>query len=164
MKFVEIIETLPQLVKTKLEDLKQMRERPDFHPEPSAFVHIQIVTDRLIPTGDKDLIATGIFHDICKFDTMKINPKTGFPTSPGHDSEAVKLIDNNKDIQDWIIGFGADLENVKTLVGNHMRIHQLDVMRPFKRDNFISTLKTQGVFDKLVLFGKADDMLNDFKL
>jgi dUTPase len=162
MTFLDIIPSLPQIVKTKLEDLKQMRERPDFHPEPSAFVHTQIVTDRLIPTGDKDLIATGIFHDICKFDTMKINPKTGFPTSPGHELAAVKLIDSNKDIQDWIIGFGADLDNVKTLVENHMRIHQLDVMRPFKRDKFISTIAAQGIFDKLVLFGKADNMLKSF--
>ena len=44
MTFRDIIQTAPHIVQRKLEQLKFLRERPDFHPEPSAFHHIEIVT------------------------------------------------------------------------------------------------------------------------
>ena len=72
----------PNIVQDKLEDLKTLRERPDFHPEPSTFDHIYIVTERLMETNDMDLVLAGLLHDICKLDCMKINPRTGWPTSP----------------------------------------------------------------------------------
>ena len=91
MTFQQLISTAPSIVQSKLEELKTLRERPDYHPEPSTFHHIEIVTNRLIQTGDPDLIMAGILHDICKLDCKKINPKTGHPTSPGHDIAAFDL-------------------------------------------------------------------------
>ena len=105
--FEDWIKILPQSIVDKLNDLKGMRERPDFHPEESAFIHVKIVTERLIRTGDIDLIIAGIFHDIAKFDTMKINPKTGHPTSPGHDSVGARLV---VDHSNWVASTGADVE------------------------------------------------------
>jgi len=132
MTFQEIIKDAPLIVQRKLEQLKFLRERPDYHPEPSAFHHIQIVTDRLIPTGNTDLILAGILHDICKFDTVRENPKTGFPTSPGHDKAAEELILNNNTILSWIHQYGGSALRISAICGAHMRFHQLGNMRPAK--------------------------------
>jgi hypothetical protein len=164
MTFQEIIKDAPHIVQRKLEQLKFLRERPDFHPEPSAFVHIQIVTDRLIPTGNANLIMAGIFHDIMKFDTVKENPKTGFPTSPGHDDEAFYLVMSNNPVRAFCVQNGADPDIVALICKNHMRFHQLGQMRPAKRDRQIQTWTDQGIFDMLQIFGAADNMLEDFDL
>lgn len=164
MTFQDIIQNAPYIIKRKLEQLKFLRERPDYHPEPSAFHHIQIVTDRLIQTGNPDLIMAGVLHDICKFDTVRQNPKTGFPTSPGHDDAAHDLILNDQSIQDFIRQNGAKVTMVANICKAHMRFHQLGQMRPAKRDKQIQDWTDQGIFDLLKVFGAADNMLVDFDL
>ena len=42
--FNDLVETAPSTVKIKLFSNMSLRERPDFHPEASAFEHIKIVT------------------------------------------------------------------------------------------------------------------------
>jgi hypothetical protein len=162
--FNEIIEGAPHIVKRKLEQLKFLRERPDFHPEPSAFHHIQIVTDRLIPTGNPDLIMAGIFHDICKFDTVRENPKTGWPTSPGHDDAAFELVMENNQVRAFCVQHDANPDTVALICKNHMRFHQLEQMRPVKRDKQIQDWTDQGIFRMLQIFGAADDMLKEFTI
>jgi hypothetical protein len=164
MNFTQIIDTAPHIIKRKLEQLKFLRERPDFHPEPSAFHHIQIVTDRLIPTGNPNLIMAGVLHDIAKFDTVKQNPKTGFPTSPGHDDVAFTLVMDNMQVRAFCTQHNADPDTVALICKNHMRFHQLGDMRPVKRDRQIQDWKDQGIFDMLQIFGAADNMLADFDL
>jgi hypothetical protein len=162
MTFQEIIKDAPLIVQRKLEQLKFLRERPDYHPEPSTFHHIEIVTDRLIQTEDPDLIMAGILHDICKLDCKVINPKTGQPTSPGHDKASHDLIMKDMGIQQWITKNGADFIKVAGIVLGHMRFHQLGKMRPFKRDKQIQDWKDQGIWDKLRFHGAADNMLVEF--
>ena len=164
MTFQDLITTAPPVIQRKLEQLKFLRERPDFHPEPSAFAHIQIVTERLIPTGDMDLILSGVLHDICKFDTVKMNEKTGWPTSPGHDQAAFDLIFSSLSIKDWIRDNGGDEVNVALICKGHMRFHQLGDMRPAKREDQIAEWTDLGIFDKLQIFGAADNMLAEFDL
>ena len=164
MTFTDIIQTAPHIIQRKLEQLKFLRERPDFHPEPSAFHHIQIVTDRLIPTGNPNLIMAGVLHDIAKFDTVRQNPKTGFPTSPGHDDVAFQLIMDNMQVRAFCTQHGANPDTVALICKNHMRFHQLGQMRPAKRDKQIQDWTDQGIFDMLQIFGAADNMLVDFDL
>jgi hypothetical protein len=164
MNFIELISTAPQIVKEKLEQLKTLRERPDYHPEPSTFHHIEIVTERLMQTGDPDLIMAGVLHDICKLDCKRINPKTGNPTSPGHDTAAFDLIKETPAIQSWITDNGADPHIVAHICLGHMRFHQLGQMRPAKRDNQIQKWKEIGIWEKLQFHGAADNMLVDFDL
>lgn len=164
MTFLDLIKTAPPVILRKLEQLKFLRERPDFHPEPSAFHHIQIVTDRLIPLGDPDLFLAGVLHDICKLDTVKMNEKTGFPTSPGHDQAAFDLILSSSSITDWIRENGGDEVNVAIICKGHMRFHQLGDMRPAKREYQIAEWTDLGIFDKLQIFGAADNMLEDFDI
>jgi hypothetical protein len=164
MNFKELIQGAPDLILEKLEALKGLRERQDYHPEPSTFHHIEIVVNRLIPTGDPDLIMAGVLHDICKLDCKVINPKTGNPTSPGHDKAACELIHNNRDIRQWITDKGGDWRKVAGIVFGHMRFHQLGQMRPFKREKQIQEWKDQGIWDGLSIHGAADNMIEEFDL
>lgn len=164
MTFLDLIKTAPPVILRKLEQLKFLRERPDFHPEPSAFHHLQIVTDRLTTIGDMDLVMAGILHDICKFDTVKMNEKTGFPTSPGHDQAAHDLIINNQAVNSWIISNGGNAKRVSLICKGHMRFHQLGDMREVKREAQIAEWTDQGIFEKLQIFGAADNMIEDFDI
>jgi len=154
MTFNNIIQTLPENIFNKLLSLKNLTERKDFHPEENCFLHVQIVTNRCIAFGDNDLICAGIFHDLHKLDTMKINPKTGNPTSPGHDSWARKTVQTDNVVRQWITDFGADPDTVACLCGEHMRIHQMSQMRPVKQ----KMLMELPFFDKLAVFACFDDM------
>ena len=153
--FNDILNQAPAHIQAKFNDLAGMRERPDFHPEPSAKHHIEIVVNRALAFGDADLVMAAFFHDVHKFDTMKINPKTGHPTSPGHDKWAQKTVMNDPDVRKFITDFGADPDTVAGLCGQHMRFHQMDNMKPAKQD----ALKALPFFKKLEIFGMFDNML-----
>jgi hypothetical protein len=150
----------PNIVQDKLEDLKTLRERPDFHPEPSTFDHICIVTERLMETNDMDLVLAGLLHDICKLDCMKINPRTGWPTSPGHAEAAARLILDNPEIMKWIAELEADVDTVAELCKHHMRFHQYGDMKASKQEAF----RNMKIWDKLCFIGAADNMLEDFDI
>lgn len=150
--------SFPRRMKRKLEQLKFLRERPDYHPEKSANEHIKIVTTRLTETGDIDLICTGIFHDIGKFSCVEENPKTGYPTSPGHDKYAYNLIMNSEECKNYIASLGGNYEKVALLCKEHMRIKQFDKMKRSKREDF----KKMEIFKELLIFTEADNMLKEF--
>lgn len=150
--FEELLALAPQEIKDLAEGLKDLNERPDFHPEDNAFEHIKIVTERLMQTGDPDLIMAGLFHDIAKKITAKPNPKSGWPTSPGHDKVGAGLARKHGS---FIEDMGADLSNVIEICGEHMRIKQMSQMRPHKQQ----IIRDLGTFDKLEIFTKADNML-----
>jgi len=166
MTFQQLISSAPRIVRKKLEQLKFLRERPDFHPEKSCFEHIRIVTERLMETGDADLILSGVLHDICKLDTVRENPKTGWPTSSGHDQAAYDLImeDATGEIQEWISDNGGNVTNVANICLNHMRFHQLPNMRTSKKEAQVLEWEHKGILKKLEIFGAADNMLATFDL
>ena len=164
MNFELRIESAPTVIKRKLVQLKFLNERPDFHPEPSVFEHIKIVSERLEQTGNIDLILSGILHDICKLDVVKENQKTGWPTSPGHEDAAFDLIIHSSEIIDWIFKNGGNWFKVANIVKNHGRIHQLPEMREAKRLKNIQEWKEQGIWESLQIFGNADNMLQEFDL
>ena len=164
MTFEEFIDNAPNCVKLKLSECKGLRERPDYHPEESAYEHIKIVTERLIPTGDINLVLAGVFHDICKADTAKINPKTGWPTCPGHDTAAFDFIAQSLGARSWIRIKGGDEAIVSGISLNHMKFHQIGAMKETKRETYIQKWKDQGIWDYLQIFGAADNMLVDFDI
>jgi hypothetical protein len=155
MDFEFIFNHAPEVCQSKFTRLAQLRERPDFHPEASAAKHIEIVTNRCIATGDPNLIMTGFFHDIFKAETARINPKNGHPTCPGHDAAAERFIRENVDVQNFIKLFKADVDTVAWLCGQHMRIAQINAMRPSKQAAF----RAMPHFGLLEVFHVADDML-----
>jgi hypothetical protein len=159
MEFEKIIIHLPKLLKIRLEALKYLVERKDYHPEESCYEHIKIVYNRLKKTRDKDLMLAALLHDICKVDTIKFNNKTGYPSCPGHESKIYYLIFNDKEIQEFISNFGGDIINVAELCREHMRIKRFAEMRKSKQEK-MKALKT---YHKLLIFSKADNMLEPFE-
>ena len=155
MKFQFIFDHAPQRIQDMFLELGQLRERPDFHPEESAAKHIEIVTDRCIAMDNANLIMTGFFHDLFKAKTARLNPKNGFPTCPGHDTMSERFINENEEVQAFIRSFKAQPETVAWLVGQHMRIAQIGVMRQSKQDAF----RAQPNFRLLEAFHCADNML-----
>lgn len=154
MTFEFILNHAPQIVQDKFPALRQLRERPDFHPEESAAEHIRIVTERCIRSNNPNLIMTAFFHDLFKAETARPNPKTGWPTCPGHDTKGEAFIRDNVEVQNFIRSFGAEWEIVAWLVGQHMRIAQIDNMRASKQAAF----RAEPHFDALVAFHFCDDM------
>ena len=92
---------------------------------------------------------TGIFHDIGKDSTTAINPKTGKLSAIGHEKVSASLVIFHQDV---IESFGGNTLMVHDMVLNHMKIHQIDKMRPFKQDKF----RNMDFFDKLDKFSQAD--------
>lgn len=155
MKFQFIFDHAPQRVQDMFLELSRLRERPDYHPEESAAKHIEIVTDRCIASNNANLIMTGFFHDLFKAQTARPNPKNGFPTCPGHDTMSERFINENADIQEFIRSFKATPEIVAWLVGQHMRIAQIGVMRASKQEAF----RAHPNFRLLEAFHCCDNML-----
>ncbi len=158
MTFESIIENAPLIVKNKLEQLKFLQERPDYHPEPSTYHHIRIVTNRLIKKGySMELILSGVLHDICKFDCVKQNLQTGYPTSPEHGKYAARLIEEDLNILTWLDSFNVDVCRIIDICGYHMRIQQYQFMKPNKKQQ----IEELDCFQDLLLFTACDDMLSE---
>ena len=165
--FEEILVDAPESVIELLEGLKTLRERPDYHPEESAFLHTKIVVNRLIESKDVRLIMAGLFHDLFKLKCATVNEKNGFPSSPGHDDEAAKFIRENKDVQDYIESkcaserrvHGTHAEDVAILCEQHMRFKAIGEMSSKKR----WALMEHRLFFKLCIFILADRMLFDWE-
>ena len=153
--FDELYILLPHDVKLKLEGLKTLRENPQWHSESSCYEHIKIVVTRLIKTGDIDLVLAGLFHDLGKLQCAKLNPKTGYPSTIGHENIGGELVFENRS---FIKTLGGNVDTVYDIVKNHMRIQQYDNMRPHKKHE----MEGLSVYKKLLIFTKADDMLNEF--
>lgn len=160
LTFEDIIRKLPSVYRRRLTQLKFLRERPDFHPEPSTFHHIQIVTERLFETNDPVLVVSGVLHDIFKFDCVEVNEKTGFPTSPGHDKYASEAVKNDLKLREFCESMGADPDEVAYICEQHMRVKGIGVMKPKKAEE----LRSNPLFNKLEIFTLADNMLSDFKV
>ena len=149
-KFDDIINKFPSDLKNRILNLKNVDQRRDFHPEGDVLTHTKVVFDRLTDTTDDiDILLASIFHDIGKDSTSAINPKTGKLSSIGHEKVSASLVNFHQDV---IKDLGGDPQMVHDIVLNHMKIHQIDKMRPFKQDKF----RNMNFFDKLNKFSQAD--------
>lgn len=155
--FEEIVCLLPENTRNELERLKTYKEDNTYHPESSVFEHIKIVTNRLIQTGDIDLIISAVYHDIGKLIAAEQTLiKSGKFRAFGHDKISGKFVLNDKD---FIESIGGNIKNVHEIVVNHMRIGLINEMRKEKA----LIMKSLPTYEKLLLFSQADNMLNDFE-
>lgn len=156
----KILDLMPQEVIEHLEGLKTLVERPDFHCHPEekcCYDHIRIVTERLIPLGDLDLIFAGVFHDIGKLVTNVGNEKTGWPSAPEHDRYGAKMVE--KYAGDLYM-LGANPKAVRYIVRFHMMINNYHNLN--KRKWAYQEIASSEYFDKLLWFNRADDMTKPF--
>lgn len=156
--FDELVSLAPDNIKSELERLKTYKENNDYHPEDNVYEHIKIVTERLIKTNDINLILSGLFHDITKLIACEITfDKTGKFRSFGHDKLSADFVIKNKE---FIVSLGGNVDEIYSIVINHMRIGIFDVMGDKKRNE----MRKLPIFDKLCIFARADDMLNKFEI
>lgn len=170
--FDEILERAPQHIKDLYADLEDLGERKDYHPEDSTSEHIRIVTERLRETNDMTMVMSGLFHDLGKYIAAKREKQNNFVTededwlkrkknaelkSYGHEFVGAKLVRENFA---WILDMGAEPDDVEEIVANHMRIKQMHKMKKTKQE----LMKQLKNYERLLVFSRADNMLEEFKL
>jgi hypothetical protein len=146
----------PPKIKDYIDKCKNTPQSPEWHPESDVYTHIKIVFNRAKRYSDINLMLAAIFHDLGKVDTTK--PHFTIPgkiTSKFHEIVSCELIKENRE---WIESFGADYDIIYYIVAMHMRIKNIDEMRPFKRD----ALKKHKYFSQLERFTRFDDMKIDY--
>jgi hypothetical protein len=165
MSYLEsLIPTLPKSVQIRLEAAINIEHNPEYHPEGSVFNHIRIVVERCAQYNDKIMIAAAVLHDICKVDTAKINPKTGYFSFIGHEVVAAKLIASDVEIQNWIGNFCGfeNIDTVREIVYYHMMIHKIGEMRAGKVEKYKKIWNDLGIWEYLIKHSAADNMLVEF--
>lgn len=143
----ELISVLPLELKELLFKQWGAKQNPEWHPEGNTLKHILIVLKRAYHfyPDDPNMIMAALFHDLGKMETYDINPKTGKPTAYGHENVSTMYVNKFKD---WISSFdGTDIEEIKYLVSNHMKVKPStwDKMRDIKKE----PIQSHQSFDKL---------------
>jgi len=150
-RFHELLILCPEVLKSRIEDLRSIEQRPDFHPEGNVYVHTQIVVNRLARYQDLDLSWAAMFHDIGKDETTKPDDK-GVLQAIGHEDVSANLV---AEYGLFLESQGTDPKRVFQIVKQHMRIHLFDQMKLGKQMG-MRRLETFGL---LQLHAVADDML-----
>lgn len=155
--FEQLLSLAPQHVQDEINRLKTYEDNNEFHPEENVYEHVKIVVNRLITTGDINLIISGLYHDIGKLLAAEETlTKTGKFRSFGHEFIGAKWVKKDKD---FIESMGGNIDMVVEIVSNHMRMKQMSKMKRSKQD----VVKALPTYDKLCIFTKADNMLEEFK-
>jgi len=99
-----------------------------------------------------NLSIAAFFHDLGKADTTAPNNKGGY-SAIGHEIVSAKLV---KKYREWIESLGADFDEVYGIVNDHMRVKQMDEMKPNKQED----MRQRPHFEKLNHFTGFDNMKN----
>jgi hypothetical protein len=153
----ELVSSAPEELQNVLKKCEETHQSGIWHPEaPNAKVphnvlaHIRLVYDRASATGDINLAIAAFFHDLGKADTTAKNKRGGW-SAHGHENVSARLVNRHAG---WVEEIGGSPAEVEEIVGNHMRIKQMEEMRPAKQD----AMKTLNTYDQLLQFTKCDDM------
>jgi len=146
----ELYDLAPQEIKDYIDKCNDTPQGTDWHPEGCVGIHNKLVYDRARESGDLNLAIAAFFHDLGKVDTTAPNKKGGW-SAHGHERVSARLADKYKQ---WIGSIGGKSAKVKEIVSQHMRIKQMDGMRPAKQQ----VMKDNPYYRELQQFTKFDDM------
>lgn len=155
--FTDFYNNCPDELREILDKAKTTPQTFQWHPEVWVYDHIKVVFNRTKRTGDFDLMLAAFFHDLGKvFATKphKSGDKTKWPSS-GHAEISAKYVEKYKN---WIEELGGNYDKIYMIVAEHMRIKDIDVMRPHKSQK----LKDNKFYPNLQTFTSFDDMLKDY--
>lgn len=127
-----------------LNNTKDFKDHPTWHPENSLYHHILLVTYRAyVFYNEPNLVMAGLLHDICK--PIGAIWHDGYQRNVYHAKQAYDLIQSNDDIKYLIKSNGADYEIVSLICKHHMdkKVTKNNKHVPFIEDFF-----------------KLDDMVN----
>lgn len=140
----------PFRLKALIGSTKRIQQNPIWHPEIFVFNHINYVTTRLfLKYNDINLTLAGLFHDLGKIDTTKWDEDRKTWTAHDHETYSVKYVDQ---YSWWINNRGGDVDIIKYIVKNHMRIKYFDSMKRGKKIQLFE----HPYFDLLLKFNSAD--------
>lgn len=148
--FDEIVKISPIEIREILDQCENTPQSPKWHPEGNVLKHIRIVYNRARKTEDINFALAAFFHDLGKSTTTKLNNKGGW-SSIGHEHASEKILLRHSD---WIINLGGNIETIRGIVINHMRIKLMDEMRPVKRKE----LMANPYYELLLTFSQFDNM------
>lgn len=145
--FKELLLMFPKEVRDKVMRLKCVPQNPKWHPEGNTLKHTILVVRRAIEhsKNDADMIIAALFHDVGKYDTHDTHPKTGQPTAYGHEKVSAQEVEKYKDA---IEAIGGNVNRIKGIVANHMRIKRYQDMKQKKKEQ----MEAMEIFDDLQFF------------
>ena len=182
LKFLELYPNAPQILYEMLQNCVGSPEHPIYHPEGTLDKHIDIVIERAMEKNTKELHFAACLHDICKhghlecistdahpysyqIGRLKEIPEGVYWQNINHAQHAVKFCELPL-VSKWILSHGVNLDKVKMIVGNHMRMKNYltgekggkNGMKPSKRDAMKKELEL--VWEDLYYFSSyCDSML-----
>ena len=148
--FDELYATAPQELKDYIDKCDDTPQGTDWHPEGCVGIHIRLVYDRARASGDINLALAAFLHDLGKVDTTAPNKRGGW-SAHGHERVSARLAYKHRQ---WIGSIGGKSAKVKEIVYQHMRIKQMDRMRPVKQ----KAMRENPYYSELQQFTKFDDM------
>jgi hypothetical protein len=145
-----LLKKMTMALLSDIEKLKDIQQNPQWHIENDVYTHTMVVTNRLHNKYHNiNLTLSGIFHDLGKFDTTKWDDKKQSWTAFGHEDFSIDYVEKHKD---WIKKMGGNVEKIKYITANHMRIKFIDEMRKKKRRKF----EAEKWFHLVVKFKECD--------
>lgn len=141
----------PQTIKDYIDFLKNIEQRPDFHPEGNVYNHTKTVTNRLAKTKDINLILAGFLHDTGKDRTTKI--ENGIIMQPGHEVYSAELLNIGSPWRNWVRKLSGDPYTIRYIIYNHMKIKYMENNNKIKKwfNNLNDKMKYY-----LITFEKSD--------
>jgi len=148
--FNQMYKMAPVEIQKLLDKCADTPQSEKWHPEGDVLKHTKIVYERAKATGDLNIAIAAIFHDLGKVKSTKRN-KHGSWAAHGHEFISKRFVNEHKK---WIGSIGGKFKIVEEIVEYHMRIKQIDNMRPHKQ----KALREHRVYDQLVKFTACDNM------
>lgn len=148
--FLILYNKAPQELKNLVDKTKEIEQNPFWHSEGNVYIHTRLVTNRLYNCYNNiNLNLSGFFHDLGKIDKTKFDEDKQSYTAYEHELASVDIVER---FRYWIKDMGGNVDKVKYIVANHMRIKFLSEMRINEQINFMNN----PYFDDVQKFSTAD--------
>ena len=154
--FQDFYDAAPEELQGYIDKCAKTPQTAFWHPEGNVKTHINIVFNRAKRTGDINFMLAAFFHDLGKADKT-----TKHPTIPGKYPAKMHVIVSARLVQkykNWIEEMGGDYDKIYYIVSQHMRVKEIDKMRPFKQAEF----RKEKYFELVNKFSDFDDMQRDY--
>lgn len=114
--------------------LQGCEQPPQFHPEGDVYVHTLIMLDLLPENPNLELALAVMLHDIAKPPTLTVD-ENGRIRNNGHDRVGARMAE---DILRRLRYSNNTIEEVSSMVGNHMNFMHVQQMRVAKLKRFMA--------------------------
>ena len=115
-------------------DLRGCEQPPQFHPEGDVYIHTLMMLELLGDNSSLELALSVLLHDIAKPPTFSVD-ETGRIRNSGHDRIGARM---SEDILRRLRYSNQTIENVCSMVGNHMNFMNVQHMRTAKLKRFMA--------------------------